>query len=536
MRDSEMRDSEMRDNEVFRRAAAGAVEAIVLAAALSTAMLPLRSHLSVATTALVLVVPVVLAVARGGFWAGIAAAACGFFIYDLVFIPPYYTLDVGAGQNWTALGVYAAVTVLVARVVARVNRARAEAQRRASEVRRLFDLSELLVRQSTPQLSASVVRALQQAFGLEGAALVLPLDGRLTVVAETGSPLSESELARLAATTGEPVRLEGADVGRSGVQTVALVASGEAIGLLVLQGLAPGAHQHELLRACANQLALALERGQLHEQAMRAELLEEVDRLRRSLVGAVSHDLRTPLATIKLSASALLDPESSLSSAEARELIGLVDQQADRLDRLVANLLDLTRIQSGTLELRREVVPVEELVEGAIGVLGSGIDRGRLSCVLEAALPPVEVDPILAGQVLANLIDNALRYSPEHSDVEVAARLVVGGAPDRPSPALGGPESLGAQKATGTRPRARAGATVEISVSDHGPGVSLDGAPGIFQLLNRREAGGRGGLGLAIAKAFVEAHGEQIRVNAAEHGDGSRFAFTLPAAATGAGD
>src|SRR6202023_1598867 len=106
---------------------------------------------------------------------------------------------------------------------------------------------------------------------------------------------------------------------------------------------------HELLRAFANHLALALERTQLREQAVRAELLEEIDRLRRSLVGAVSHDLRTPLATIKVSTSTLLDPEATVDSVASHELLGLIDMQADRLDRLVTNLLDMTRIQSGAL-------------------------------------------------------------------------------------------------------------------------------------------------------------------------------------------
>src|ERR1700678_1913274 len=152
-----------------RQAVLGSASAAAVVAALGAAMFPLRSHLSVATTALVLVVPVVIGVAVGGFVAGVVATATGFLVYDFVFIAPYYTLSTGGAQSWTALGVYVVVTVVVARVVARVNVARAEAELRAVEVRRLFDLSELLVRESSmPDLLHTIVTAVRQAFDLDG--------------------------------------------------------------------------------------------------------------------------------------------------------------------------------------------------------------------------------------------------------------------------------------------------------------------------------------------------------------------------------
>lgn len=463
-------------------------------------MFPLRSHLSVATTALVLVVPVVVGVAAGGFMAGIVATATGFLVYDFVFIPPYYTLSVGAAQNWTALGVYAVVMVVVARVVARVNVARAEAQLRAAEVRRLFDLSELLVRESSvPELLDTIVNTVVSAFDLDGAALLLPVDERLELVASAGAPLSELELDQLSASPRVPVSLETALVQRGGIQAVALAASGQAIGLLALRGLPGGRRDHELLRAFANHLALALERAQLREQAVRAQLLEEVDRLRRSLVGAVSHDLRTPLATIKVSASTLLDTEVPVSLADAQELVGLIDVQADRLDRLVSNLLDMTRIQSGALELRRQPTTVAELVDEALAVLGPSADLERVQWRAPADLPLVDVDHVLICQVLANLIDNATRYAPEDTPVTISATCSPGGE-------------------------------VEVAVTDGGPGVATDERASIFEMFNRREAGGRGGLGLAIAQAFVEVHGQRIWVEGGNAGAGARFVFTLPTA------
>jgi two-component system sensor histidine kinase KdpD len=269
---------------------------------------------------------------------------------------------------------------------------------------------------------------------------------------------------------------------------------------MALRGAPSSRAEQELLRAFANHLALALERAGLRDDAVRARLLEEVDRLRRALVGAVSHDLRTPLATIKVSASALLENGASLSPGDLKELAELIDAQADRLDRLVSNLLDMTRIQSGALELRRQPAAVADLVDEALLVLGRGGRPGDIRWRAPADLPLVDVDHVLVRQVLANLVDNALRHSPAGAPVTVSARRV-------------------------------AGDKVEVGVTDSGPGVPRAEQERIFQMFSRREAGGRGGLGLAISQAFVEAHGERIWVEDAggrAGAKGARFAFTLP--------
>jgi two-component system sensor histidine kinase KdpD len=481
------------------QAGTGAVAAVVLVLALTAAMLPVRSHLSVATTALVLVIPVVVGVAVGGFAAGVIGAATGFLVYDLIFIPPYYTLSVGAAQGWVALAVYAIVTVVVARVVARANAARTEAQERAAELRRLFDLSELLVRESPmAELLSTIVAAVRQAFRLDGAALLLPIDGRLQLMASTGAPLSAAELEQLSTGGRVLVSLNTATVGPGDIQTVALIASDQAIGLLALRGLTGVEQDHELLRAFANHLALALQRAELREQAVHAQLLGEIDRLRRALVGAVSHDLRTPLATIKVAASTLLDAPEALSGPDAKELLSLIDLQADRLDRLVSNLLDMTRIQSGALELRRARTTLPQLLEDALAALGSSAQVGRVRWEAPLDLPDVDVDPVLISQVLANLIDNATRYAPGETVVVVSARPV-------PGP------------------------HVEVAVTDQGPGVPESERATLFEMFSRGQAGGRGGLGLAIARAFVEAHGERIWI-ADTAGQGARFVFTIPSA------
>ena len=232
----------------------------------------------------------------------------------------------------------------------------------------------------------------------------------------------------------------------------------------------------------ANHMALALERAQLREQALRTELLEEVDRLQRALVSAVSHDLRTPLATIKASASTLRSAHADVTPADREELLELIDNQTDRLDRLVTNLLDLSRVQAGALELRNQPIAVDDLVTDAVRGLGPRAPRSPTSRRRSSDdLPLVDVDHLLIGQVLANLLDNAIRHAPPHTAITV-----------------------GAQR--------RDDGLVQLTVEDRGPGVARAERTNVFRMFNRSGTTGGTGVGLSIAKAFVEAHGQEIWV------------------------
>jgi two-component system sensor histidine kinase KdpD len=242
---------------------------------------------------------------------------------------------------------------------------------------------------------------------------------------------------------------------------------------------------------------LALERAQLRDQALRSEVLEEVDRLRHALMGAVSHDLRTPLATIKVASSTLLNPSAPLSDSDRNELHGLIDSETDRLTRLVTNLLDMTRFDAGVLEVRRASRSVRSLVDEAVAALRSALGERAVRMSIADRLPDVDVDQLLIGQVLANLLDNANRYSPPDSQITVTGEI----RSDR----------------------------IAISVSDQGPGVPLREREAVFDRFVRFDTGGRSGLGLTIAKTFVEAHGERIWVEDGP-GGGARFVFTLPPA------
>ena len=473
---------------------AGALAAVVLGAA----MIPLRSHLSIATAGLVLVIPVVTGVVVGGLAAGVIAVAAGFLVYDYAFIPPYLTLSVGAGQNWAALGVYAVVMLMVAQVVARLERARAEAEGNATQTQRMYELSDLLVKDvALDRLLDTIVNTVQSAFDVAGVALLLPEDGRLRVASAAGEAISPSQLQQLDRGSSTPVSLGISGPTPNRLQTVALATADGPVGVLAVRARSLSSDDRALLGAFANHSALAIERARLRQQAMQAELLGEIDRLRQTLLGAVSHDLRTPLASMKIASTTLRDPTLELSGADIDELHDIIDRQADRLTRLVTSLLDMTRLQAGFLELQREAWSVLDLVEDTLAGLAGALPASRVKTDIPSDLPAVEVDGLLIGQVLSNLVENADRHAPPVTPITIAAQ-----SKDH---------------------------RVMMSVTDQGPGVPPEEREMIFDSFVRFDTGGRSGLGLAIAKTFIQAHGEQIWVENVPEG-GARFVFTLPQA------
>ena len=484
----------------MKRIVIGTLAALASMALLTIAMIPLRANLSIATTALVLIVPVVIGVVLGGFVAGALSVIAGFLVYDWYFIPPIHTLWVGAPQNWAALGVYVAVMLPVAHVVARMNSARATARRQEKEIRELFQLSDLLVEEKPLEvLLPAIVTSLADVFGAPQVALLLPRDGRLEIAASAGEPLSEHVLRPVLPAPTELGTLRAQSFDAHDVLALALAAAGRPVGLLVLSGGTAARHEREPLLLFANHIALAVERTQLREQALRSRVTEEMADLARTLVAAVSHDLRTPLASIKASSSTLADPGLDISPEAGRRLATLIDVQADRLDELVQNLLDMSRIQAGVLQPRRTVTSVADLVSS---VVSDVVPRPGYTVRIELPeeFPPVDVDRTLISRVLTNLLENAIRHGPKHSVI------TIGGV-------LANPQ------------------TVMVYVADHGLGVNSERRDEVLELFARRRGDSGAGLGLTIAKTFVEAHGQSIWVEDAV-GGGARFCFTLPVAAS----
>ena len=483
----------------LKRTVVGTVTALATTAALTVAMLPLRGSLSIATTALILVVPVVIGVVLGGFRAGVLSVIAGFLVYDFFFIPPYQTIWVGAPQNWTALGVYVAVMLPIATVVVGMNAARAKERRQGTQLRELFAVSGMLLEDKPlEELLSVIVITLAEVFRARQVALLLPEAGELKVAASAGEPLGAEQLRRMPP-PGALGSVGGRSTDRDGLLLLALSASGRPVGLLALSGQAADESEREPLLLFANQIALAVERAQLREQALRTRLTEEMAQLAKTLVAAVAHDLRAPLSSVKASSSTLSDPDLDLGPQARQSLAKLIDVQADRLADLVTNLLDMSRIQAGVLAPRRSLTQVADLVASVSGDVGPALQGRVLTTRIADCLPPVDVDVTLISRVLANLLHNAVRHGPKDSPIVLGARLT---APE----------------------------TVEVSVTDHGPGISPSRRDEIFTVCERRADDAGAGLGLTIAKTFIEAHGQRIWVEEAL-GGGARFCFTLPVAA-----
>ncbi len=495
-------------NGTYQRTALGIVVTLAGLGALLAVLLPFRAHLSIAIPALVFVVPALVGVVIGGFLPGVIGALGGFVVYDLFFLPPYNTLTVRSPQNWIALAVYAVVVLIVSQVVAKLRSAREEAERRTGESQRLYELSQTLIGDlSLSELLTHIVGTVQSVFTPRWTALVVPdthsstrgSGSVLRVAASAGQPMTEGDVASVTSADGQTQSLGLLEDAGPRRVSVALVVSHRPVGMLVLQDVQLVERERSLLGTFANQAALAVDRAQLNEQALRARLLEEIDRWRRAMMGAASHDLRTPLASIKTAVSSLRQVDARLSPDDRAELLELIELQSDRLSRLVSNLLDMTRLEAGALELRPTGVDFRELLDEALALLGGILTPGRVAVDAPVNLPPLHLDHVLMSQVLANVLENAERLSPDGSVIRVMARTAPGDA-----------------------------ARVEIAVADNGPGIALEDREHVFEMFSQNGGGGRAGLGLAIAKAFVEAHGGLIWIDPDVAG-GARVVFTVPA-------
>jgi two-component system sensor histidine kinase KdpD len=261
--------------------------------------------------------------------------------------------------------------------------------------------------------------------------------------------------------------------------------------------------QRRLLDAFASQAAIALERAELSEEARRGQVVRETERLQTALLNSISHDLRTPLASITGALSSLVDGAAAMNESTRRELLENAKEEADRLNHLLGNLLDMNRLESGALRLRIEPGDVEDLVGTALAQFGDAAQRRDIRVSVPPSLPPVPVDFALVTQALVNILDNAVKYSPPGSPVDIRAQM--------------------------------AGADLQIRIEDRGAGIPPEDLKRVFDKfyrIQRRDATRGVGLGLAISKGIIEAHGGRIWAENRPDG-GTTVAFTLPVASPG---
>jgi two-component system, OmpR family, sensor histidine kinase KdpD len=457
-------------------------------AAASAALLALRDQVSTTNVVLVFLVVVVAAAANGGLGPGVTAAGLGFLAFDLLFLPPYGHLKVHDRQDYLSLAVYLLIALVVSVLVSTRERRQALAERRERETRTLYELSSrLLVHDSLQGTLEQVAATVRSLFDLAGCVILLAgEDGRRRPVAVDGDAGEDAVRRGLAV----PLRTSGAAVG-----AIVLVTDGE-------RPLRLGEQELRVVHAFANQAALAVERDRQQEERARARALAETDRLRTALLNSVSHDLRTPLSSIKASASSLLDPTVDWSPGQRREFLETIDQEVDRLTRLVHNLLDMSRIEAGALDPRLVETTLPDVTGPAVWLARTKTSQ-PIDVDVPDDLPTVLVDPVRLDQVLTNLLDNARRYADGQA-VTVQGRAVAG--------------------------------RVELRVADHGPGIPEAERERVFDQFYRLRRNGRAppdgtGMGLAISKGIVEALGGSIRVEPTP-GGGATFVVTL---ATGSG-
>jgi two-component system sensor histidine kinase KdpD len=426
------------------------------------------AHADLTEAALVLLVTI-LAVGTLGFPAGLAAALVGFLALNWFFTEPTGSFKIHRTDDVVALAVFAASAALVGWTVQRLSTLRRTALQREAEAKVRLDLTNrLLTGADVDDALHNAAGALAELFSFEACILT------------TSNPLSAAdELA------GANVRVDG-----PGVTLLARAP----------QQLTPA--DRELLEALIAGLAAGVDRLSLQEEVREARLVAEVGRQRAGFLSAVSHNLRTPLTAVKAAAGTLLSSWSRLAPEERRELLETISDEAERLERLVRNTLELSRIRAGALDIEPERVDIADLVQHAVRRLRPIARAHRVRLDVDDDLPPVTLDVTMAEQILLNLLENALRFAPPGSEIVVGAHALADDGHDE----------------------------VELRVADHGPGVPAEARDRIFeefQSAETRPDRTGTGLGLAIVRALVVAHGGSVRYEDTP-GGGATFVCTFP--------
>ena len=469
--------------------------------------LPIRGLLDLANIVMVYLLAVVLVAVRFGLGPGVFASILSVLVFGVFLVPPYQSLTVADTQYLFMLGVMFAVAVIISSLAANLRRQVTISHYREQRANELFELSKALSAALTNEQIAAVATNHANAMFQSGVVLLLPDahgklwpadtndDARASIspvalhsaqAVFDSQPLSNPDSVKISARAlflplRAPTQIRG----------VLVVMTDDARRLLLPE-------QQRLLQTCATQIALALERLHFVELAKDALVSVESERLRNALLSAVSHDVRTPLTAIIGLSSTLATQQSTLSDQTRAELIEAIQQEAYRMNKLVTNLLDMGRLQTGNLKLNRQWQMFEEVVGSALSQLSRALDDRNIELALPSTLPLLHFDAVLIERLLCNLLDNAIKYSSPAAPIRIAAVLDDG--------------------------------DVRVSIDDCGTGVPVGLEQAIFEKFvqaNPQSTLSGTGLGLSICRAIIEAHGGRIGVDE-RYRPGARFWFTLP--------
>ncbi len=455
----------------------GYVLAFLLIAAITAIFTLLRGVLDTTLVALLYLIPLGVITAWWGLGPGILSAFVAFLAFNYFFIEPHYTFTVHRAADIVILVVFLVVAVVISQLVGQAQAGLSAATAREREATQLYELSTALA--GLPNDHAIVQILAKQVHAVaEGEYVELNVKGTRPFsfrIPDTNPPARFPELV------------------------VPIEAARGVLGEIRLWRAEPAISSSEkrLFQTFASQGALALERAWLAQAESRARVLEESDQLKTAILSSVSHELRTPLSTIKAAASSLRSKEVNWDSPARTELVAAIDDEADHLNMLVGNLLDMSRIESGALKPKREWNILSEIVGSVLARMKHLTVDHKLKIDVPENLPLIPVDYVQMEQVFTNLISNSLKYAPANTMVSISARVE--------------------------------GETVHVRVSNQGPQVPPEHLERIFDKFYRVTAADRvtgTGLGLSICKGIIEAHGGRIWAENLD--DGLAFNFTLP--------
>jgi two-component system, OmpR family, sensor histidine kinase KdpD len=467
---------------------------------------PLAGALDIASLVLLFMLAVVLSAARFGRGPALLAACLSVLLLNLIFVPPRYSLAVADERFFFTFAVMLVVGLVVGHLTAGLKAQAQAARQREERVRSLYEISRELGRALAPEQVAEAVGHFAAA-QLQGAASLWLIErgGALRPVGPCPAAAFEA-LARRAVETGRVIdpaiepdsrtqELEGRRL-----LLLPLRATMAVRGALAVYRRGAGewtAEDRRLLDTCATLLAGTLERIHYIEVAQATALEIEGERLRNALLSAISHDLRTPLSSLVGLAESLRLTRPGPTAQQA-EIADAMAASARRMSALANNLLDMARLQAGAVRLDLQWQPLEEVVGAAMGAAASSLSRHRVVVRLAADLPWVRLDAVLMERVLVNLLENAVKYTPAGTEIEIAGAAL--------------------------------GEEIELSVRDHGPGLPAGREEDLFKKFERgeRESSTSGvGLGLALCRAIVSAHGGHIHAESLPQG-GARFVMRFP--------
>jgi two-component system sensor histidine kinase KdpD len=451
--------------------------AFLLIASMTAVFFLLREVLETTLIALLYLLPLGMITVQLGLGPGISSALVAFLTFNYFFIEPYYTFTVHQPIDIVILVVFLIVAVVISQLVGRAQSGLAAATAREREATQLYELSTALA--GLPNDHA-IVQIL-------GSQIHTVAAGDYVELEITGKRTLTFRLPESPPPTRPPELILPIEAARGALGQIRLWRMTPAIS--------PG--ERRLLQTFASQGALALERAWLAQAESRAKVLEESDRLKSAILSSVSHELRTPLSTIKAAASSLRSKEVSWDSPARTELVAAIDDEADHLNMLVGNLLDMSRIESGALKPKRDWNVLSEIVDGVLNRMKHLAETHQINVDVPESLPLVPVDYLQFEQVFTNLISNSLKYAPANSVICIRAQVE--------------------------------GEAVLVQVSNQGPQVPPEHLERIFDKFYRITAADRvtgTGLGLSICKGIVEAHGG--RIWAENLHDGLAFNFTIP--------